>query len=550
MNGRRDTARLRAAAIAGALAAVAMLWAVPTLRPGAYRVPAATTAGDAGSAVPSPLGLTIHMHFRDKYVWRDDWPVAREIARLTGVKLHGVASAATLSSREAFNLMLASGNLPDIVAGDNLKADFVRYGMEGAFAPLDALIAAHAPNLAAFLARRPEIRNAITAPDGNIYFIPYIPDGTFSRGWFIRADWLDRLGLAPPRTVDELIAVMRAFRDRDPNGNGRSDEIAFFAREWPEVLRLLTLWDARSSGSDQSHDFYIDGGRVVHPYATGSYRTGMAAIAALYREGLIDREIFTRGGRAREVMLGGNIGGITHDWFASTAAYNEVYRDKIPGFRFVPFDPPASVSGRRIEENRRARVKHDGWAITTANQHPVETIALFDFFFSDEGRRLANFGVEGQHYDLSGGIARFKPQVLASKTPVNTQMWAIGAQIPIGFAQDYAYERQWTDPIAQAGIDAYERGGYLVDDFLGVTLTAEERRVYDRYWPTVRDLMLEMQQSWIVGTRSIEADWPHYVAQLHRLHYDDVLAAMQQAYDRQQRMEPGSDPARAAGAGK
>ena len=87
--------------------------------------------------VRKPLELTIHMHFRDKYIWKEDWPVAQEVARLTGIKLKGVASKATTNSREAFNLMIASGGLADIVAGNDLRHDFVRYGMEGAFAPLN-----------------------------------------------------------------------------------------------------------------------------------------------------------------------------------------------------------------------------------------------------------------------------------------------------------------------------------------------------------------------------------------------------------------------------
>ena len=166
-----------------ALAILFLLLACGPARPGEALSP----------IVDKPLDLTIHMHFRDKYVWREDWPVARELTRLTGIRLRNVASMATTSSREAFNLMLVAGQLPDIVGGDSLKSQFIRYGTEGAFQPLNGLIAAHAPNLASFLGQNATVRRAITAPDGNIYFIPYIPDGTFARGWFIRMDWLARL---------------------------------------------------------------------------------------------------------------------------------------------------------------------------------------------------------------------------------------------------------------------------------------------------------------------------------------------------------------------
>jgi putative aldouronate transport system substrate-binding protein len=478
--------------------------------------------------------LTIHMHFRDKYTWREDWPVAHELTRLTGVRLRNVASMATTSSKEAFNLMLVSGNLPDIVAGDGLKAQFLRYGQEGAFVPLNALIAEHAPHLAAYLAANPDIRRAITATDGQIYFIPYIPDGRAARGWFIRTDWLETLGLDLPRTVDELYIVLKAFRERDPNGNGRRDEVPFFVRESAELGRLFTLWDARSSGSDSAHDFYLDAvGHVRHPYADDAYRVAIRNVAQWYREGLIDREVFTRGPRARDVLLANNQGGLTHDWFASTASYNSVLAKRIPGFKLLPLPPPASLAGRRIEENRRARIKPDGWAITTANKQRVATIKLFDFYFSPAGRRLANFGVEGIHYDLVGGQPKFKPQVLAARSPVNTQLWDAGAQIPIGFVQDYEYERQWTDAIALAGIAGYETGGYLIDEFPGVTLNGPERRLVDRRWPAVLSHMLERQQAWILGARDVDKDWPEYLARLERLGLGRVLAVMQAASDRQ-----------------
>ena len=145
--------------------------------------------------------------------------------------------------------------------------------------------------------------------------------------------------------------MLEAFRDQDPNGNGLKDEVPYFARQWEEVLRLLNLWDARSSGSDTYHDFYVnDEGKIVHPYAQEAYRDGLANIAQWYKEGLIDPEIFTRGSSSRDYLLGENLGGATHDWFASTSGYNAALADKIEGFNFIPFLPPASA--RRCADGR------------------------------------------------------------------------------------------------------------------------------------------------------------------------------------------------------
>ena len=290
-----------------------------------------------------------------------------------------------------------------------------------------------------FSTERPELRQAISSYDGNLYYIPYLPDGKYGRAWFIRQDWLDNLGLEQPQNVDELYEVFTAFRNQDPNGNGLKDEVPYFARQWEEVNRLLTLWDARSSGSDTYHDFYVnDADKVVHPYAQEAYRDALANVARWYEEGLIDPEIFTRGSSSRDYLLSEDLGGATHDWFASTSGYNAALADEIDGFNFIPFLPPASEGGIQMEEHRRIPVKPDGWAISYANDHVVETVKYFDFWFTEEGRLLSNFGVEGETWDMIDGEPIYKPEVLNSDSPVNSQMYLVGAQIQRGYWQDYA----------------------------------------------------------------------------------------------------------------
>ena len=219
--------------------------------------------------------------------------------------------------------------------------------------PLNKLIDQHAPNIKAFFKENPEVAKAITAPDGNIYYMPYVPDGSVSRGWWIRQDWLDKLKLKQPQNVNELYEVMKAFRDRDPNGNGKKDEIPYFNSNEHEVFRLALLWGARSSGSNTAMDFMVKDGRVVHPFAQEEFKVAIKNIAKWYAEGLIDKEIFTRKSRARQQLYSADQGGITHDWFASTSSYNVSMADKVPGFKVVAMAPPADVNGKRFEEDSR-----------------------------------------------------------------------------------------------------------------------------------------------------------------------------------------------------
>jgi putative aldouronate transport system substrate-binding protein len=127
----------------------------------------------------------------------------------------------------------------------------------------------------------------------------------------------------------------------------------------------------------------------------------------------------------------------------------------------------------------------------------------------------------------------YKEEILSAKDPVNAQMWAIGAQIPRGFHQDFAYQEQWTNEVGLESIALYESGDYLTEQFLGVAMNEEEQKVYDKYNTALRTYMLEMQQIWVLGTEDVEAGWDAYQEQLDDLGYNEVIGVMQTAYDRQ-----------------
>jgi putative aldouronate transport system substrate-binding protein len=482
--------------------------------------------------VDEPVEFTVHLHNK-RYFYDENWPVEQAARAMTGVALKGATFGTnTPSSKEAHNLMLASGDIPHIVGGDKIKDMVNEYGPQGAFVPLNDLIDEHAPNIKAFFDKYPDKQSAVQSFDGNLYYIPYLPDGKYGRAYWMRLDWLDALGLEVPNNVDELYEVLTAFRNNDPNGNGEKDEVPFFVRQWQELLRLVTLWDGRSSGSDTAHDFLIADGKVAHGYAGEGYREGIKNIAKWYQEGLIDAEVFTRGSSAREYLLSENLGGMTHDWFASTSGYNPKLRDKIDGFDLAVIAPPASISGVRMAEHRRIPVKPDGWAISHTNPDPVTTIKYFDFYFTEEGRRLANFGIEGEQYDMVDGKAIFKKEFIEAG-PVNSQLYQVGSQVQRGYFQDFGYEIQWTNPSAVKGIELYDAGDYLVPQFLGVAFNEAEQGVYDKKWSQVRDYMLEKQQAWILGSADVEAEWDDYLATLDKMGFNDVLDAMNSAYARQ-----------------
>ncbi|WP_339288948.1 MULTISPECIES: extracellular solute-binding protein [unclassified Paenibacillus] len=484
--------------------------------------------------VKDPLELTIHMHYSDKFIFDDNWPVFKEAEAMTNIKLKGTASKTSTNSKELFNTMMASGKIPDLVH-HQIKEQYDSLGIEGAFLELDGLIEKHAPNIKKFFSEHPDAAKYMKAYNGKTYFLNFTPDGPAAKGWFVRQDWLDKLGLEQPKTVDELYALLKAFKEKDPNGNGVNDEIPYFSRtKLDGIYDLLIQWGVRGGADAAKRGFYADNGVVKYGMYEPGYKTAIENIAKWYKEGLIDKEIFTRGAKARDILLADNVGGMTHDWFASTANFNDILAAKIPGFSFVPMTPPANTEGKVVEESSRKETHASGWGISAATKHPVEAIKYMDFWFSEEGRRLMNFGIEGKDYDLVDGKPKFKDSVLKNKEKtVIQQLQEEGAQIELAFHQDYAYEEQWTNATALKGIKEYIDNGYIMEAYPPIAYTDEERTKFEELNAGVLTYVEEKLQRWVLGVEPINDEtFSKYIKELEGLGIKDLLALEQGAYDR------------------
>ncbi|RAI98335.1 carbohydrate ABC transporter substrate-binding protein (CUT1 family) [Paenibacillus pabuli] len=483
-----------------------------------------TQTSSEGTEGKETANLSI-FYFDDAGVVKMDSPVLKKAAELTGVSLNNVASAGG-EEKQAYNLMLASGTLPDIVS--YYTADLNSIGAEGALEPLNDYIDKLAPNFKKFLDEHEEVRKTITAADGNIYAIPFVADGSASTGWFIRQDWLDKLNLETPKTVDEYYEVLKAFRDQDPNGNGKKDEVPFMQRDnVVGAYSLLPLWDAY-------HSFYIKDGKIVYGPYEDQFKTGIENIARWYKEGLIDKEIFTRS-KAREVLLGNNTAGSTHDWFASTSNFNQSLSKDVPGLDFIPFAPPASSSGKVYEVGKRAQLSGFGWGVTAQSKHIEEAVKYFDFWWSEEGRRMFNFGIEGESYTMVDGKPKFTEEVLSQPAVNGYLVEAFGAQLPkMGAWQDFSYEEQWTNEIALKGIKEYQDKNIISNDYVLPTLnfTKEEQKRLDALKGQIDTYFAEKAQTWVMGGENVETGFDAYKAQLKNLGVEEYIQIYNDAYAR------------------
>lgn len=479
-----------------------------------------------------PITLTAHIHWNDKYALTDDMIIPQEAAKFTNVTLKGTASSMDSNSTQAFNLMIASKELPDIVGGK--RQDIIKYGQEGAFIPLNDLIEEYAPDIKKLLDENPDVKGAITAEDGNIYQIPFMFADLVSEGYFIRQDWLDKVGMEVPATVDELHDVLKAFLDQDANGNGKRDEIGYFTRVSVEDRNKLGGLLPLFGINDYWH--LNKEGKVAIGLYTPEYKEAVKNISQWYAEGLIDPEIFTRGANARDILFPENNGGLIHDWIPSTSGYNKSVPAKVPGFKLTGMLPPTDINGDQWEFASRDKIDGAGWAISSQNKYPEESMKYMNFWFTETGRRLKTYGIEGVTYNMVDGKPVYTDEILNSDQAINTQIMDMGGMIEdMAYYHDASYEEFAMDEEGKRTVELYKSSGVVnkcYPKLPALGFTDEENDLILAKYPACRTYMLEQLQKWTFDGSMIDQQFDSYMQTLKDMGMDEVVNAYQTAYDR------------------
>ena len=144
-----------------------------------------------------------------------------------------------------------------------------------------------APNLDRIFAEKPEALSDMLNPQGQMQALArfhFLESNYLEQNYMINRRWLDALGLNAPTTTGELRDVLIAFRDGDPNGNGKADEIpfAFVTNDgFAQHLRsMYGIW-----GMPTKNGIAIRDGQAYFAPITQGYRDMITYLADLYSEG-------------------------------------------------------------------------------------------------------------------------------------------------------------------------------------------------------------------------------------------------------------------------
>jgi putative aldouronate transport system substrate-binding protein len=219
---------------------------------------------------------------------------------------------------------------------------------------------------------------------------------------FDRKDWC-KLGLAVPKTLDDLYNVMVAFTKNDPDGNGKNDTYGYGAfqeinnyEEWPgrrlePILGAFGVegtWDMTKANA---------GLNILKP----EFYDAMVFIKKIQDAGVIDPNwLAYKKDDFRAAWKQGRFGIMREQNAAYAATSNYAPFDKnFPNGEWIVIDPPVGPTGKASIGPYTVNYRIYAVSAKAAKAGKLDKIAqLLEWMASDEGYYLLGWGVEGVNY--------------------------------------------------------------------------------------------------------------------------------------------------------
>lgn len=452
-------------------------------------------------------------------------------------------------------LMLASGDYPEVILHGSLtKDEQMKYGKQGVFIPLNELIDKYAPNFKKAMADLPYLKSSITAPDGNIYALPQINECyhcNYAQKLWINQSWLDKLGLKMPTTTDEFYEVLKAFKEKDPNGNGKKDEIPLTGSDdmWAGNISsfLMNSFIIDDQVDKDSGTFLqLKDGKVDLVANKAEWKQGLLYLNKLYKEGLIDPASFTQNSDAIQ-QLGNRqdanvMGGIT----TALISYAHSPDEKHPRHKDYITVPPLKGPNGVQQAGYFAGVGSSQMAITNkaTKEQQIAAIRLADYLYTEEAIVLEERGPEGKEWrkakegeqDMNGKPAKYAniPKT-ETKTTHNDGWEQIGPSL-----RTFQYRDSWAalqDPFAEGAYEVrLKRESAKYEPFQSkmmypssVFIALEDAEVAAQLKTTIRDYIKSNMAQFITGSKGIEKDWDSYVKGFDGLQLGKYIEIYQKA---------------------
>jgi len=368
--------------------------------------------------------------------------------------------------------MFSGGEMPDVLFKAALNTEeLMNWTQSGQLIDLAPLLEENAPNLSALFVQHPEWKKAVTLPNGKIGALPSIQRCAPQNAMWINQEWLNRLGLAMPADAESLHDVLCAFRDRDPNGNGKKDEIPFaFLGPW-ELKFLSHIYGVVAN----DYNIYLDEAQQVRYWPMEDSFFALARLLhSWYEEGLLDQEGFTTVDTLRRIT--DSESDIPFGvMFAPTPVNLVPYS---ASEQYVLLEPLA-FEGKQVYRDLFGPVTRGTFAITSACEDPAAVLRWVDELYSEQGAVEAMLGYEDEYYevyqdgswDWIGGIENMTLDTINALTVYDT------GDMPWLFP-DAFYNRYAEKSVRQINEDMMRLNTLTVSPFPSTYTLTQEQNAY------------------------------------------------------------------------
>jgi putative aldouronate transport system substrate-binding protein len=181
-----------------------------------------------------------------------------------------------------------------------------------------------------------------TMADGRIMGLPKLNDfaDNITLMW-IRDDWLEKVGLAAPTTYEELVAVAKAFVEKDPDGNGQDDTYGIAID-----MSLQQTLDGVSHAFGAYPNIWVEkDGKLAYASIQPEMKDALQGLQAVYQAGLIDNEFAVKDVTKVAEDVAQDKVGIYFGQFWMTLWPLELTRENNPDSRWQPYALPKQADG-------------------------------------------------------------------------------------------------------------------------------------------------------------------------------------------------------------
>jgi len=312
----------------------------------------------------------------------------------TGISVKTIiAPKNTAEAETKLNLLLAAGDQIDIFGA---ISDWRVYQTAGALQPLNDLLEKYGKNTKTSWLW-PDAWRTMSTSDGTIWALPGTPPLN-PYILYLRKDWTDKLGLKMPTNIDEYEAVLKAFKEKDPAGNGATIPLASGQRGQFYLGKIfsggftgvgygnlgLTDWVDPSDGKLKPVE--------LHP----QFRDYVAKMADWYAKGYMQKEILSLSRDAHAELVMANKVGSSAVWYTRLTQGITNLKKNVPDANYVPLQDLTGPKGvmASVEDMSLA-----GTCIAKKSKNPEAAMKYIDFVKSDIVTYLTCcYGLEGKSW--------------------------------------------------------------------------------------------------------------------------------------------------------